>query len=313
MSIVLSFTLFVVGLILIIFAGDKFVDASVTIAKRLGASEILIGATIVSLGTTLPEMLVSTTASIAGNADIATGNAFGSIICNTAFIAGLTQLIKPSAKLRRANLGWGFLFFLAGGAVCLLFGLGTGHLGLQAGLLLFSILAIYIFQNISSAKDGQAKKAGAPQTGGPPLFQSAAILVVTAILLYFGAKLLVENGELLAIAIGVPERVIGVTFIALGTSLPELVTAITSLVKGHSAVSVGNIIGANILNFLLVIGIPAVLCGITPSVNSVFIDLPIALLVMSFLILPMIARGKGSRIQGALLVAFYFAYSISLF
>ena len=106
MSIVLSFTLFVVGLILIIFAGDKFVDASVTIAKRLGASEILIGATIVSLGTTLPEMLVSTTASIAGNADIATGNAFGSIICNTAFIAGLTQLIKPSAKLRRANLGW---------------------------------------------------------------------------------------------------------------------------------------------------------------------------------------------------------------
>lgn len=299
---------------LIIIGGDKFVDAAVAIAKRLGISEIIIGATIVSLGTTLPEVLVSTTAGLEGAADIATGNAFGSIICNTAFIAGLVQLIRPTQGIDAKSLRWRVLFFYAAGAVCLAFGLGMQHYGLAAGLILLGLFALYAWLNVSiKGEQSEEEQAQDAAEKARPVFVHILILVVTAAMLYVGAKLLVDKGIILARLAGVPERVIAVTFIALGTSLPELVTAITSLVKGHASVSIGNIVGANLLNFLLVIGIPSVLCGVTPSVESVTRDLPIALGVMAVLTVPMILRRRGSRIQGALLVAGYLAYCILQF
>ena len=303
--------LFAAGLVLIILGGNKFVDAAVAIAKRLGISELIIGATIVSLGTTLPEVLVSTTAGLQGSADIATGNAFGSIICNTAFIAGLTQLIRPTQGIDTKSLKWRVFFFYAAGAVCLAFGLGMQYYGLAAGLILIGLFVIYAWLNITVKGEASAEAADEADTAQQrPLWFHLLVLVVTAAMLYFGAQLLVDNGIVLAELAGVPERVIGVTLIALGTSLPELVTAITSLIKGHASVSIGNIVGANLLNFLLVIGIPSVLCGVTPSTLSVTRDLPIALGVMAVLTVPMILRKRGSRIQGALLVAGYIAYCV---
>lgn len=283
------------------------------IAKRMGISEIIIGATIVSLGTTLPEILVSTTAGLEGSADIATGNAFGSIICNTAFIAGLTQLIRPTTAIDARSLRWRVLFFYAAGAVCLAFGLGMQHFGLAAGLILLAMFALYAWLTISIKGDSpeEDKPAENDDSGKQkPIWQNILILIVTAAMLYVGAKLLVDKGIILAELAGIPERVIGVTFIALGTSLPELVTAITSLIKGHASVSIGNIVGANLLNLLLVIGIPSALCGVTPSAISITRDLPIALGVMAVLAIPMILRKRGSRLQGALLVAGYAAYCI---
>ena len=313
---ILTVVLFALGLLLIILGGDKFVDAAVAIARRLGISELIIGATIVSLGTTLPEVLVSTTAALEGSADISAGNAFGSIICNTALIAGLTQLIRPTAGLDRRSFAWRTFFFFAASAVCLAFGLGMGRYGVAAGVILLCLFALYAYLNVTvkpesteSAEDGEAETQDKPES----LVKSLLILVITAAMLFFGARLLVDNGILIARALNVPERVIGVTFIALGTSLPELVTAITSLVKGHGAVSVGNILGANLLNCVLVIGIPAVICGITPSAAVVRWDIPIAMGVMALLTVPIICRKKGSRLQGALLLACYAAYCVMQF
>ena len=298
--------LFIAGLLIIIVAGDKFVDASVSIAKRLGVSELIIGATVVSLGTTLPEVLVSTTASFSGSADIAIGNALGSIICNTAFIAGLTQFIRPAKDIDASALRWRAFFFFAAEIIILVFGLGSGHYGLAAGLILVSMFFLYTWLNISMEKseDGPADSEEAKQ----PILGHICMLAISALLLFIGAKLLVDNGIILARALGVPERVIAVTIIALGTSLPELVTAITALIKGHAAVSVGNILGANILNLLLVIGIPAVIRGITPSVSAVQLDIPVSILVMAVLTLPMLTKRRGYRAQGGLLLLIYAGY-----
>ena len=139
------------------------------------------------------------------------------------------------------------------------------------------------------------------------------ILAVCAGLLYVGANLLVDNGILIAQAVGVPERVIAVTFIALGTSLPELVTSVVSMIKGFSNVGFGNILGANILNLLAVIGIPAAVMGIPLEASTWQTDIPLATLVMAILIIPILFRRKASRVQGVLLLAIYAAYCVVSF
>lgn len=299
--------LFVAGLILIVRGGDKFVDAAVDIAKTLGVSELLIGATIVSIGTTLPEILVSTMSAVDGYGDIATGNAFGSIICNTAFIAGLTQLIRPSAGIDRSGLLWRSVFFFLSAAVLFFIGLYYGHYGFVTGLVLVLGFCLFSFINIRSDR-GSPVSAGGGSAGGHLI-----VLAVCAAALFVGARLLVDNGIVIARYLGVPERVIAVTFIALGTSLPELVTAISALTKGRASVSLGNIVGANIIDCLLVIGVPALISGISPADISLSVDLPIAVAAMLLLTLPIILRGRGSRIQGAALVTGYFAYCIMQF
>ena len=306
--------LFILGLVLIIVGGDKFVDAAVDIAKHLGISELVIGATIVSIGTTLPEILVSTNAAISGSADIAAGNAFGSIICNTAFIAGLTQLLRPTKDIDRSALSWRAFFFFAASAITLAFGIGMKYFDWKVGVILLLLFGVYVFVSLKSssgaAADEDEEAEEKPQKSSGSILKPLIILFVCAAVLYFGSDLLVDNGIILAEGLGVPQRVIAVTFIALGTSLPELVTAITSIVKGHGHVSVGNILGANLLNLLLVIGIPATVCGVSPTSSAIYYDLPIAIITMAVLAVPMIISKKGSRIQGGILVAIYAAYCI---
>ena len=248
--------LFVTGLILICLGGDRLVDAAVAIAKKLGIPQIVVGATIVSLGTTLPEILVSTTAAFDGSAAIAAGNAFGSIICNTALIAGITQLIRPSGQVERASMWWRSAFFflvLIGMNVC---GFMTGAFNRPVGVILLVLFVVYACITVMRAplEGGSEKKEEEEEKISIPV--QLIILVVCAAFLFVGAKLLVNNGIIIAEAFGVPERVIAVTFIALGTSLPELMTSVMSLIKGYGNVGLGNVIGANLLNLLLVIGFP---------------------------------------------------------
>lgn len=306
--------LFVVGLILICIGGDRLVDAAVAIAKKLGIPQIVVGATIVSLGTTLPEILVSTTAAFDGSAAIAAGNAFGSIICNTALIAGLTQTIRPSGKVEFASMAWRSAFFFIT-LVCMnVYGYVTGAFNRPAGIVLLLLFALYAYLNIrrSSAEgDGEEEDQKGGQEVSLP--KQLLILAVCAALLYVGANLLVDNGIFIAEAIGVPERVIAVTFIALGTSLPELVTSIMSLIKGYGNVGLGNVIGANILNMLLVIGIPSAIAGIPLESSTVTIDMPLALLVMAVLLVPILIRKKSSRLQGVALLGIYTVYCVVSF
>lgn len=300
--------LFIVGLILICLGGDRLVDAAVAIAKKMGIPQIVVGATIVSIGTTLPEVLVSTTAAFDGSAAIATGNAFGSIICNTALIAGLTQTIRPSKKIGAASIRWRSIFFFA-----VLIGMNfyaylTEQFNRPSGIVLLLLFAVYAYLNIKRAgAEGEGTEDGETEEN-VVVWKQLLILAVCAGLLYVGANLLVDNGILIAEALGVPERVIAVTFIALGTSLPELVTSVVSIIKGYGNVGLGNIIGANILNMLLVIGIPAAIAGIPVEQSTIRVDMPLAFCVMAVLLVPILIRKKSSRIQGILLLAIYVAY-----
>lgn len=311
-NMVTTVLLFVLGLILICLGGDRLVDAAVAIARKAGIPQIVVGATIVSLGTTLPEILVSTTAAFDGSAAIAAGNAFGSIICNTALIAGLTQTIRPSKKVEVSSLLWRGAFFFVTMLIMLLGGALTGNFGRPMGIALLAAFVLYAWLNIkrSSKEGGDEEEEDAGDVSIP---KQLLILVVCAALLYVGANLLVDNGILIAQALGVPERVIAVTFIALGTSLPELVTSIMSLVKGYGNVGLGNVIGANILNMLLVIGIPAAVAGIPLEQQTVMVDMPLALAVMAVLIVPILFRKKSSRAQGIVLLGIYAVYCIASF
>lgn len=322
-SLFWTIVLFVGGLVLICLAGDKFVDAAVAIAKRLKIPQIVVGATIVSLGTTLPEILVSTTAAVgsAQSPEISVGNALGSIICNTALIAGIGQLMRPTETVKQKSVGWRMLFFTATAVLLFVTVLLSparadgfvGTVGRVVGIILVLGFCLYSFLSIKWKDSDDAEEIDESDKV-MPLWGALIMLVVSAAALFVGAKLLVENGQILARRIGVSERVIAVTMIALGTSLPELVTTVTSAIKKQGDVGLGNVIGANLFNLLLVIGLPATITGnIAFAKTALYLDLPLSLLVMAGLIVPMLIRKKGSRIQGALLLLCYIGYCVYSF
>ncbi len=310
----LAVVFFIIGLLLIMLGGDKFVDASITISKKLGIPEIIVGATIVSLGTTLPEVLVSTTAAVSGGTggDMAVGNAFGSIVCNTALIAAITQLFKPTKNVSVSSIGWRSILFFATYVIVSTIGLITGKVNFMVGIGLLLAFCLYAFLSIKLS-GGEDSSEDSENSDGS-VITAVITLIVCAGILFVGAKFLVNCGASIAEKLGVPEAVISVTFIALGTSLPELVTAVSSMVKGYANVSVGNIIGANTLNLLLVIGIPAAAKGISISeLDSFKVTAFTGLVVMLLFILPFVVKKKGFRWQGGLLLLIYAAYSVSQF
>ena len=309
--------LFVVGLLFLIKGGDWFVDAATSIAHRFHLPEILIGATVVSIGTTLPEVMVSATAALGGQGSIAYGNAIGSIICNTSLIAALTVAIRPS-KIDRKPLVIPVIFFFASAGVYSLIAYTTGYFSRTIGIVLLSIFVIYTIVSVMQTKNSLATTTeddGEEETKSS-LVKDIIMLVIGAATIAVGAKLLVDNGTIIAQALGVPETVIALTFVALGTSLPELVTAITALAKGHGALSLGNIIGANIFNLVLVSGVSVALspfavpaASLIKGMNaSLVLDIPVMFAVMLLLTVPALIRGKLSRAQGIILLAIYAAF-----
>ena len=311
--------LFILGLILLIKGGDWFVDGSVDLAHRLHVPELIIGATVVSIGTTLPEVLVSATGAIEGHGGIAYGNAIGSVICNTALISALTFAIRP-CKVDGASYKVPVLFFFAAAALYAGTAYITGFFSRTVGLTLLAIFAAYIFYTIYNGKKKGligAEKVEAEHTEEEkPLWKDIVLLVLGAAVIAVGARLLVDNGKIIAAGLGVPESVIALTFIALGTSLPELVTAITSLVKGHSSLSLGNIVGANLFNLVLVSGMAVTINPFSIPADkliagrnaSLVVDIPLMLFVMAFMTVPALCTKKLRRYQGIILLVIYAAY-----
>lgn len=310
--------LFLLGFVLLIKGGDWFVDGAVGLAHRFHLSELLIGATVVSIGTTLPEVMVSSQAAILGNSGISYGNAIGSVICNTSLIAALTVAIRPTT-VNRKNLVIPVVSFFAAAVFYAALAYGLGSFRRWHGVLLLCVFVVYLAVTArqmqlhpEQAEDGEGEAFMAR-----PLWQELLMLVAGAAAIAVGANLLVNNGTLIARALGVPDSVIGLTMVALGTSLPELVTAITALVKGRSALSVGNIIGANLFNIVLVSGmavtirpfdLPAekTLAGMNASLA---VDLPVMFAVMALLCLPSLAKGRLRRWQGITLLAIYAGFT----
>lgn len=313
--------LFTAGLLCLIKGGDWFVDGATGIARRFHLPELLIGATVVSIGTTLPEVMVSTTSALSGHGEIAYGNAIGSVICNTSLIAAITVAIRPG-RVDPKSLRLPVAFFFAAAALYAGIAYTTGYFSQIAGFFLLALFVIYMIATV-----WQMKSQPAPASRGEPVqedgstLKDAVLLAAGAALIAVGANLLVDNGTLIAQALGVPESVIALTFVALGTSLPELVTAITSLAKGHGALSLGNVIGANLFNLVLVSGVSVSLAPfpipqsseIAGLNASLVLDLPVMFLVMALLTLPALRRGKLSRVQGLVLLAVYAAFCAAQF
>lgn len=322
-----SLCLFAFGLILLIKGGDMFVDGATNIAKRFHLPELLIGATVVSIGTTLPEVMVSSIAAAGGSGGIAYGNALGSIICNTALIAAITLSVKPGKADRRTMILPVCFFF--GSAIfysaCAYF---LGGFPLWSGIVLLSTFVVYmvltVLQMKRTPKAPECAEIDLPEseeTVEGSFIKDVIWLVAGAAIIALGAILVKDNAEFIAAKIGIPSSVIGITIVAIGTSLPELVTAITALAKGHGALSLGNIIGANLFNLVLVSGAAVTIAPFDlPSAmtvgginSSLVIDIPVAFTVMLLLTLPALIRQKLSRVQGITLLLIYAGFAASQF
>lgn len=303
--------LFIVGLLFLIKGGDWFVDGASALARRFHLPELLIGATVVSIGTTLPEVMVSTMSALSGHGEIAYGNAIGSVICNAALIAAITIAVRPG-KVNPKTLKMPVLFFFAAAAIYCVAAYGFGKFTRPMGFIMLAMFVAYMAANIHQMKNAPTEEHEEEEET-MPLPRMLMLLVLGAVLIAMGANLLVDNGTLIAQALGVPESVIALTFVALGTSLPELVTAITSLIKGHSDLSLGNVVGANVFNLVLVSGVSVALAPFTvPQSATIFgmnsslvLEIPVMITVMVLLTAPALVKGKLSRVQGVALLVIY--------
>ncbi|MDO4276535.1 MAG: sodium:calcium antiporter [Eubacteriales bacterium] len=317
-AIVFSIFMFCLGLFFLVFGSNLFVDSAVKAAAHFRLPEVVIGATVLSFGTTLPEMLFSSAAVMHGVTDMALGNAFGSIICNTGFIAGIMLILAPSALNRDniKNLRSGYLWLLFSCGVFLLSGVLFGGIPRFVSLLLLFICFFYVKEALSEKNRFSPEHVeGASLSAPVPPFTAGDFiqLILEAVLLYIGAEFLIKYGQRLARAMGWPEVLISVTFVALGTSLPELITAITSVKKKHTALSLGNIIGASILNLVLVCGISGLIQPLPFHGNVMPVDFPFILALTGILCLPSILARKAMRWQGFLLLFGYGAYLFLMF
>ncbi len=313
--------LFALGLLLLIKGGDWFVDGATGIARKFHLPELLIGATVVSIGTTLPEVMVSTTSALKGIGSIAYGNAIGSVICNTSLIAALTVAVRPGTVDKKA-LRTPVIFFFIAAVFYSIVAYTSGYFSRPIGIVLLSMFVIYMVITVIQMKGSKNPPESAEEAEDTlPMWRYLILLVLGAAAIAVGANLLVDNGTIIARGLGVPETVIALTFVALGTSLPELVTAITSLIKGHGALSLGNVIGANLFNLVLVSGVSVTLAPfaipntaqIAGHNASLVMDIPVMFLVMILLTVPALIRGKLSRIQGILLLCIYAAFCVIQF
>lgn len=317
LQVIVTCVLFVAGLALIIKGGDLFVDAATWMAEASGIPKFIIGATIVSVATTLPEVIVSTLAAAeAGGAEsgvsMAVGNAIGSVTANTGLIMGVSLIFAPLV-IKRKEIGVkGLLLLVSVGALMLLCWDGTLTVW-EAGMILV-LFVTFIVENVVSASKHKELADDRPKVTGKDLAKNIAFFALGAGMLALGSNLLVDNGEYLAVdVLGVPTRIVAITMVAIGTSLPELVTAITALIKKQGSMSVGNIIGANIIDITVILPLCAFISGGSLPIadqNCVRIDMPICLIEAAIALVPTLIFKKFNRWQGVLMVTLYLAYII---
>ena len=325
MEIAITVLLLIVGLVLIIKGGDFFVDAASWMAEASGIPKLIVGATVVSFATTLPELLVSIFAALdaraaealspgsgIGMVDMSIGNAIGSVTANLGLIMGIALVAIPMA-IRRKDYMLKMILMLVAAAVAVCFSLFDNGVGMVASILLIIIFVIAMYDNIHEAV--VAVKGGAKgQQLDEPVTKKAVITNVVKFLIgaVAGAQLLVDNGSALASMCGVSDRVISVTIIAIGTSLPELVTTLTAIAKKQGSLSAGNIIGANIIDLTLILPVCALIYGskLPASPTVAMVDIPACLIIGILSVVPTLITKKFSRWQGVLMLAAYAVYIV---
>lgn len=306
--------LVLLGAVLLYAGGEALVRGSVDLARLLGMSPVVIGLTVVSFGTSSPELASTLAAALRGSSDVAFGNVVGSNVANIGLILGLTALIWPvattAAFLRREVP---FMLFACG----LLFPIvANGTISRLEGGALFALLIVfllYLLRSEAFQPDTKEEFAGAYSRGAGPAIKSLVLVVIGIAMLVFGARALVTGGINLARIIGVSERVIGLTVVALGTSLPELASSIVAAIKRESGILLGNLIGSNVFNVLCILGLTVLVRPIELTPGAVWGDL-IVMLGISGLVWPFLATGlKMERWEGFVLLAVYVVYMTFLF
>ncbi len=311
-----TISLLIVGLIVLITGGDYLVKGSSNIALRLHLSPLVVGLTIVAFGTSTPELLISIISATKGSPDIAMGNVIGSNICNLALVLGVTAVIHPikvgTASIRidwPTTMGVSILLYLS---------VREGFVDSYEGVLFVAIMIIYLFLIIrKSRKDTKLanallKDTDIPEAPSRPLWKDVLFILIGCTGLYFGSEWFVGSAQTLAFSFGIEERIVGLTVVAIGTSLPELVTSIVASYKGQTDLALGNLMGSNIFNILSILGITSIIKEI--EVHDQILDWDIIwMLVITLLVLPlMISKKQIGRIEGIILLLVYIGYMYSL-
>lgn len=307
-----TIALLVIGLIVLIVGGDYLVKGSSSIALRLHLSPLVVGLTIVAFGTSTPELLISIQSALKGSPDIAMGNVVGSNICNLALVLGLTAVISPvKVQSNSIKIDWPMTM---GSSILLFIVVRQGYIEAHEGVLFLLILFAYLFFIIrKSRKDMKASRLemdeeDIPDVPATQIWKDIIFIIIGCIGLYFGSEWFVGSAKELALDLGVEERVVGLTVVALGTSLPELVTAAVASLKGQTALALGNLMGSNIFNILSILGITSIIQTI--NVNEVILNKDIIwMLLITLMVLPlMIMRREVGRIDGLILLVVYIVY-----
>lgn len=316
----ISIILIIIGFVLLVKGADFLVDGASKLAKRFHIPEIVIGLTIVSMGTSMPELFVSITSAIEGHSDMAIRNVVGSNIVNLLFILGLSAIVKSIAFKRETRLIEIPLCLVVSIIFMIVCNIGQDITRVEAIILLalFIMFIIYTIvmsfkgeefdkeDNVEEEKDNDKSKNSA--------LKDIVFIILGVVALKFGGDLAVNNAVNVAQILGLSEKIIGVTILAIGTSLPELVTSVSSAMKGKSDIAIGNIIGSNIFNMLFIIGVSALINPITynMSYNKDMIILIIGTVILS--LFPLIPpKNKMSRMNGIIFTIMYLAYMVSLF
>lgn len=304
----LDIVLLLVGFVLLIKGADFFVDGSSSIAKLLGVPGFVIGLTVVAMGTSAPEAAVSITAGVQGSNEIAISNVIGSNIFNLLVVAGICAIIKPY-KIEPMMLKRDFPINIAANAVLLLFMLLGSALGLIDGLvLLIAFVGYLVFVLVSAFRNKEQQEEDIKKMS--PVVSIIAIIGGLAAVI-FGGNLVVNNAQDIAREFGLSETFIGLTIVAIGTSLPELVTSIVAAKKGESGLALGNVIGSNIFNIMLILGLSSSLSTILVDTSAI-INAIILFVVTVLVYIPCLVKKGMGRIVGSICVAGYVGYTVYL-
>lgn len=316
MEVIIQVALLAIGFVLLVKGADWFVEGASKVAEKFGIPQLVIGLTIVAMGTSLPEAAVSVSAALKGSAEITIGNIVGSNIMNVLLILGITSVITPIA-VQKSTVKYELPFVIAMSALLMGIGYSDQVVGRADGVILWGFMICYLaylFYMAKKGKDagGDASGEDEPDADKPmPLWKMLLLILVGGVMIVVGSDVAVDAATELALIFGMSERLIGLTIVAFGTSLPELVTSATAAIKGKADIAVGNIVGSNIFNILFVVGTSALITPVAYAANF-FVD-SIVCIATAVLLWVLVVRNKRlGRAGGACMLVCYAAYFVYL-
>lgn len=313
MEIMVQLALLAVGFLLLVKGADWFVEGAGKVAELFGIPQLVIGLTIVAMGTSLPEAAVSVSAALKGSAEITIGNIVGSNIMNVLLILGITSVITPVA-VQKSTVKYEIPFMIVISGILMGLGCTDNVVGLSDGLILWALMLCYLAYLFVMTKRGEippAEESAGEEDKDMPLWKILLLILIGGGMIVLGSDVAVDAATELARIFGMSERLIGLTIVAFGTSLPELVTSATAAIKGKADIAVGNIVGSNIFNILFVVGTSALITPVAYAANF-FVDSIICIVTAALLWLLVVGRKRLGRMGGICMLAGYAAYFLYL-